>query len=325
MPKHTFASTFARERVDRAAGIIKGVAVITEGPALGHIDQDSGLPLHVDGTTLRQMLECAGTYSNGVKVKADHRSGIFAVTGHLKNFRIEGKVLRADLHVLSSDENREKLMEMAETIPDTFGLSVSFSGPDDISGNKALARCVEIYSADLVSEPAANPTGLFSAQVDPTHKGKPMDDPLKQCEAMLSKFAAEFNTKLTAFQQEIAALKSASPTAELTSLKEKNTQLEQKVSDLAKTVPTIESIAREFTKVVGTSPAPGTSPAAGGGEPKAPKLEDVGEELVQKHYAATRSKPKAFALAGAENSKAVEALVKSGRNVRYEKPAEKAA
>jgi hypothetical protein len=46
MQTHTFAAVFDSQSVDRTAGIIKGVAVATEGDILdGRRDPVSGLPL----------------------------------------------------------------------------------------------------------------------------------------------------------------------------------------------------------------------------------------------------------------------------------------
>lgn len=166
MVKHVFAQSLYGPNVDSDAGVIKGVAVITEGMANGEV---------VDSTTIQQIMECAQTYEGGLKVNADHRSGVFAAAGYLTDFRIEGKTLRADLHILSTEVNRAKLLEMAATIPDTFGLSVSFSGPETVINGQPIARCAEIYSADLVANPAANPNGLFErTEVDGANKGKSM-------------------------------------------------------------------------------------------------------------------------------------------------------
>lgn len=154
--RHNFAISFESARVDREAGIISGVAVITEGPALGH-------GMSVDATTLEQVKASAETYKNGLKVKMTHGGDAGDIIGFINNFRIDGKTLRGDFHLLKSYDKREYVMELAESIPDTFGMSISFSGPDEVKGGKTFARCVEIYSCDLVAEPAANPSGLFSA------------------------------------------------------------------------------------------------------------------------------------------------------------------
>jgi len=158
-----FSETLKFNRVDRAGGVICGVSVITEGPALGH-------DLVVDHTTLQQLLSASKSFSNGVKVKAEHSGGVTEILGAVKNFRIEGAKLIGDLHLLESAELRDYVLELAEKLPDTFGLSVSFFGEPD--GN--AARCDRIRSVDLVADPAANPDGLFSEgqEVDMGVSGK---------------------------------------------------------------------------------------------------------------------------------------------------------
>jgi hypothetical protein len=143
-------------RIDAAEGVIYGVAVITKGPALGH-------GMSVDDTTLAGVVAQANTYEGGMKVKLDHTDSAGAIVGYLRNFRIEGDAVRADLTLLKSSPHRDYVLEIASTIPDTFGLSISFSGADEKIGDHVFARCTEIYSADIVSEPAANPSGLFQA------------------------------------------------------------------------------------------------------------------------------------------------------------------
>jgi hypothetical protein len=81
----------------------------------------------------------------------------------LKKFRIEGSVLRADLHFFENDDRVPKLLEMFDKIPDTFGLSVSCHGLDQVIGEDMFARCDSLFSVDIVGEPAGNPTGAFSS------------------------------------------------------------------------------------------------------------------------------------------------------------------
>jgi hypothetical protein len=147
--------------IDSASGIIRGVSVITAGEARGH-------GLLVDATTLQQVKDAAETYPGGLKVKTDHYSGFNEIVGTLKNFTIDGDQLRADLFLLKNHDATARILEMAELMPGSFGLSISFSGQhEDQEGyEEAFARCSEIYSADLVDAPATNPTGLFSAKVD---------------------------------------------------------------------------------------------------------------------------------------------------------------
>lgn len=148
-------STVENSKVDSEAGIIRGVSVITEGEVKTHNS-------FADATTLSQVRDTALTHSSGVKVKMNHGDGVESIVGSLKNFRIEGKQLRADLHLLKSGEDYSKIIEMAQSMPDCFGLSISFSGDSEKVGSERHMRCKELYSVDLVDTPAANPSGLFS-------------------------------------------------------------------------------------------------------------------------------------------------------------------
>jgi hypothetical protein len=148
-------------RFDRDAGKIYGVSVITEGKARGH-------DLLVDSKTLMEVKNAAESFKDGrLKTKLNHRSGVESVFGYLENFRIEGPKLLADLKMLKSHKDFEQTYEQIETLPNHIGLSVAFVGKEERSptGEK-LARCREIISADLVPEPAANPTGMFEAKTD---------------------------------------------------------------------------------------------------------------------------------------------------------------
>ena len=135
--------------------IIEGVSVISVGEAKGH-------GLFVDATTLQEVKACAESYAGGVKVNLDHGAGIKDIVGFCDNFRIIGDKLVADLNLLENAEKRAYVLEIAEKLPDTFGISIAFSGPVREINGKRFASCTELYSADLVQTPAANPTGLFS-------------------------------------------------------------------------------------------------------------------------------------------------------------------
>lgn len=155
-PPSYFARGFVGQ-IDQASGVIHDVAVITEGKALGH-------GVNIDSTTLEQVKQQAETYSGGLKVKMDHGGGAADIVGYLRDFRIAGNKLIANFHVLQNTPHRAYIFEIAEKIPDTFGMSIAFSGPTEMGSDKktVLQRCSEIYSCDLVSEPAANAGGLFS-------------------------------------------------------------------------------------------------------------------------------------------------------------------
>lgn len=182
-----FSSLQERTSIDRASRLIAGVSVITVGEADGH-------SLFIDDTTLKQVAETASAYKGGLKVKFNHGGGLESIVGTLQNFKVEGGKVRADLHILENAEDGDKVFELAEKIPDSFGLSISFSNhPEEVDGKK-FARCAEIYSADLVDSPAANPSGLFSKQND-----KP------ETTIMSKAFALALSLPETATEEEIAA------------------------------------------------------------------------------------------------------------------------
>jgi hypothetical protein len=159
--------------------IIEGVSVISVGEAKGH-------GLFVDAQTLREVKACAETYAGGVKVNLDHGAGIRDIVGFVDNFRIIGEKLVADLNLLQNAERRDYVLEIAEKLPDTFGISIAFSGPVREIDGKRFASCEELYSADLVQTPAANPTGLFSFEAKRVDKfSSDMEDEKTQAEEIV--------------------------------------------------------------------------------------------------------------------------------------------
>ena len=151
--------------------VIEGVSIISIGEAKGH-------GLYVDETTLMQVKECAESYKGGVKVNLDHGAGIKDIVGFVNNFRIVGSQLLGDLNLLETSPMHDYVLEISSKLPDTFGISIAFTGPIREVEGLSFASCTELYSADLVQTPAANATGLFSftaKQVDSF--SKQMTDP----------------------------------------------------------------------------------------------------------------------------------------------------
>lgn len=198
---HQFAAT-SQARVNPTEGVIYGVSLITEGPALGH-------GVYIDATTIQQVMQAAQNYAGGLKVKMDHGGGAGDIVGFIDNLRVIGPKLIGDFHLLQSSEHRTYVLEIATKIPDTFGLSIAFSGTSEVGDDKrVMQRCTEIYSVDLVSEPAANPDGLFSRRA-PSDKTASFETTLKMSDTsttppvdpsaeMLSQIAARL-AKLEAF------------------------------------------------------------------------------------------------------------------------------
>ena len=240
-------------QVDRESGVIRGVAVITKGPALGH-------GMFVDNLTLSQVMEQAKTYAGGLKVKLDHTTSASEIVGYLKEFRIDGDMVRADLHLLRSSPRREYILELAETIPDTFGLSIAFSGTDEKIGDNWFARCAEIYSADIVSEPAANPSGLF--QVGENQPTPPSDMTPEEIQAAIAAALAPLAEKIAAIEAAVAA-EAADESIEMTDGMKDEVKKAAQESAL--------SVLREFSASL---PAP-TKFSAPATEPKSETFEEV--------------------------------------------------
>lgn len=194
-------------RIDRGNGIIRGVSIITSGlTARGH-------DLEVDHTTLVQM-EKACRAKGTVPTKWNHKTGADAVNGYLDNFRIEGEKLLGDWHLLQTHPQYEQALELAERMPTNVGLSAAFTGEDEPiekNGKKTLAaRCNEVISVDLVSTPAANPSGMFQAKtgelVDARGENEiPMDPKTQPTTGAQEPTLKDLLSAITALQEQVAA------------------------------------------------------------------------------------------------------------------------
>lgn len=305
---HALPFRFALGTVDRTAGIIRGVSLATVGPARGH-------GVFCDEMTLTQLLGSARTFASGLKVKMDHGGGAGDIVGVLRDLRIDGTQLRGDLHLLRSYEKREYVLELAETMSDTFGLSVAFSGPTEERGGKLFARCTEIYSCDLVADPAANPSGLFSARVDARIKEEITAPTMTDAEVntLIENALSKFTATIDALKLEIAdakkqfAIASESATAaktECAALKAELVQLSAKSTDEQNRFEiAARTIAQEFSRTIGNNVVPADGGGNGGGKgnnaPADPAKEAVTkfDAALTTHFSNTNSKATAWRLA----------------------------
>lgn len=268
-PTITFA--VAAGKIDAEAGVIRGVSLISEGPALGH-------GVMVDARTLEQVKAAAEQYEGGLKVKLDHNSGAGDIIGFVDALRIEGKKLLGDLHLLQNSPHRGYVLEIAEKIPDTFGLSIAFSGPVEMSADKKtmLQRCSEIYSVDLVSEPAANADGLFQRRMKAfqTESGTtpeeekpeieitiPMNDDVKKEIAGMIESAMMGMTERLGKLEALAC--GTEPKVAAMSAKTDEVQLAAKQA--------AEAALKEFAKTIGAPAAPAVSAEAAAPAKSEPK------------------------------------------------------
>jgi len=181
-----------------AQKLFKGISVITAGPALGH-------GMVIDADTLEQVVQ-AGNDLGQVKVLSDHSSSVSNIIGYLENFTLDGGRVRADLTLFESHEGFSYFSELISTLPGQIGFSISFSGvPRMAEDGTQLADVSTLYSVDLVTTPAANPTGVYSARVD-TRKSLNMETSVKESAPVIE--AAPEAPAAPAFnaEQAIAAL-----------------------------------------------------------------------------------------------------------------------
>jgi len=258
MPQTSFCRFAVAEqtRIDAASGTIYGVSLITEGPALGH-------GVYIDAKTLEQVKQAASSYAGGLKVKMDHGGGAGDIVGYIDALRIVGQKLLGDFHLLDSSAHRPYILEIASKIPDTFGLSIAFSGPSEIGSDKrAMQRCTEIYSVDLVSEPAANPDGLFSRMKLQTQAEDPsanIEIELPMNEEMKKAIEAMIQSALAGVGERMSKLEGAMPPA-----------IEPKVVAASAQVDAVQLAAKdgamtalkEFSKTFGAPAAPAASSEA---------------------------------------------------------------
>lgn len=156
---NTAAFTGLTGVVNEQDAVIHGVSLIT-----ADVDAE-GHNLHIDDETVGQLFTLAKGMGQ-VPVTLDHDGGINDVNGYIDGFRMDGKHLRGDWHLLKSHDETVKMLERAQRQPKTFGLSVAFKGDPKgvLKLGKRRARAEKLLSADCVTRPAANPAGMFSAK-----------------------------------------------------------------------------------------------------------------------------------------------------------------
>ena len=175
------------------AGVIRNFAVITSGEALGHgmwVDTEFVSDVALQLAASKKGIVSRYTHPNmsGDALSKGLGRVIYTADG-------DGKV-RGDLHFYkaahkSPDGNlAEYLMDLATDDPESFGASISFerdiekeeifaadspSSPDPRNvENLPHVRLSKLRFVDIVSQPAANPDGLFCA-----------DDTFKQADALM--------------------------------------------------------------------------------------------------------------------------------------------
>jgi hypothetical protein len=144
-------------RVDRAAGVLRGVKV------LGRVSRNGR---RYSPAALRSALRLY----EGARVNINHpqRGGgkdraVAERFGVLRRIRLEADGIRADLHYLTRHPLAEMIAEAAERMPEALGLSHNAEGRTARrEGLEIVEQITRVLSVDLVSDPATT-GGLFES------------------------------------------------------------------------------------------------------------------------------------------------------------------
>jgi hypothetical protein len=159
------------------ANKLSNVSILTVGEAKGH-------NLLIDQTSLEQALAVALSMKR-IKVTMGHGAEVSGILGYIDGFKIEGDRLMGDLTLFNTNE-AQFVQHLANVLPEGFGLSLTFSGvPEQVAGDR-FARVTEIYDISVVSTPAANPAGMFSAFTAVDMKKLQMNEALVEVKKELS-------------------------------------------------------------------------------------------------------------------------------------------
>lgn len=166
-------------RVDREKGVISGVGILSAG-----IVKDRRFD--IDDVFLDQVASAGAKAPKGLRSRFNHpddsAGALGTYLGRIQNVRRDGSVVRGDLHLDPTSFDTPKgdlggyVLDLAESDPDAFGMSIVFSGSTvpqlnedgtpktDAAGQRLppFARLKRLFAADAVDEPNAN-DGLFSA------------------------------------------------------------------------------------------------------------------------------------------------------------------
>ena len=115
--------------IDAENGAIYGVAICTEGEALGH-------DVWLDSAFIADVVKFGKAYKKGLKARFGHPSmsgeSLGTFIGRFQNFRQEGTKAVADLYLDDSAKNTpngnlyDYILKLAEN-PDVFGTSIVFA------------------------------------------------------------------------------------------------------------------------------------------------------------------------------------------------------
>lgn len=167
------------------AGLLRGAAIVTRGPAETH-------EVWIDTDMLRQTTKAINDQRMGTKSRFTHPElsgdGLGRALGRYRDAVVDGDIVRADLHIFETAHETpdgdlaDYILRLAQEDPEAFGNSIAFdpdcdaesafvrehtvkgefkSPDEDNSQNHPHVRLHSLEAVDVVDTPAANPSGLF--------------------------------------------------------------------------------------------------------------------------------------------------------------------
>jgi len=186
----TYFQSLPPQSVDLEAGVIRGVSVLSLGPAAGH-------GIEIDREGLKECYEACKARGS-VKLIDRHDAEFEGIVGAVTNFSIEGDRVKGDVELFENHPMRARILEIAQKIPTEFGLSIECDNDhiENPNGKGKLFRTSNVDAVALVPRPAANRRGLFSAkQFDTPTKTNSTKFPMSKLKTALKNLFSKF-TKL---------------------------------------------------------------------------------------------------------------------------------
>lgn len=158
-------------RVNRKEEVIEGFAVVTKG--VTHDERGE-----FDDIALESVVEMGNKAKAGTKSRFGHpnmsSTALGTFLGRVKNFRRDGDIVRADLHIDKTAHETPDgnlagyVMNLAQSDPQAFGSSMVIHWDEEFRDEKTkdgdelppFIRVKNLLSVDIVDDPAAN-NGLF--------------------------------------------------------------------------------------------------------------------------------------------------------------------
>jgi len=183
-------------RVDHEAGTIEGISILTAGEAKGHGMMISEKTLEAAivlliGKSLPAYLSHAGAHGDRLLTEAGYFSGFYRDKEQIR----ARKFTALATFKKYEREKYDRLFEIAEKAPQTFGVSIVFEGqlfwemrdgsettmevglnaPENARFEVPTVRPLEITSADFVDTPAANGSLFRKVDTQPNSKEMKME------------------------------------------------------------------------------------------------------------------------------------------------------